>query len=139
MAAILDLLSNSTSEQKISISFSYEIYFEKWYYMSFFVKKKINNRFYKIVVAAILELWMNKNSKLKVVSEMTCLYKIHIERWYYTSFPDEKCKIYIFLRWQLRPSWMYAQTISQNEKIVAEMSLVFGQIVQKFLLYWFDW
>ena len=55
----------------------------------------MNNIFYKIVVAAIWDLWMNKISKLKV-SEMTYSYKIHIEKWYYTSFSDEKWEIYIF-------------------------------------------
>ena len=29
-------------------------------------------------------------SKLKMVSEMTYSYKIHIEKWYYTSFCDDK-------------------------------------------------
>ena len=78
------------------MSFSNEIYFEKLYYLSLYFKKYINNIFYKIVVAAIRDLWMNKISILKVVSEMTHSYKIHIEKWYYTSFSDEKWKIYIF-------------------------------------------
>ena len=37
------------------MSFSYEIYFEKWNYLSFSVKKN-NSIFYKIAVAAILDL-----------------------------------------------------------------------------------
>ena len=67
------------------MSFWYDIYFEKWYYVSFSVKNIMYNIFLKIVVAAILDLWMNNIFKLKVVSEMTYSYKMHIEKWYFLT------------------------------------------------------
>ena len=47
------------------ISFSYEIYFEKWYYMLFSVKKKIDNIIYKIVVGGHLGFMHEQYFKIK--------------------------------------------------------------------------
>ena len=55
MAAILDLWTVLLNNKLVS-KMRYDIYFKKWYYVSFSVKNIMYNIFLKIVVAAILDL-----------------------------------------------------------------------------------
>ena len=141
VAAILDLCLNKTAKLRrmSEITFSYEIHRDNWYYTSFSgggghpgfmfeqnrkVKKNVRNYF------------LIRNSQRQLI--------LHIVLW-------RKVKNKYFLRWQWRPSWIYARTKSKNKEKVAEMSLAcqlhfekwynifFWQIVQKFRPYWYFW